>query len=375
MKSQVSNIFEILSAADKELVLSAMLKFFIQNEYLSKSFLSFLDSPLTSKGDTELEKSCSFLDKNSNKRKLRLDLLVTESSNKAKLVLVIENKFKAIPTAGQLALYDEYFLSVNQIAVKKVLFVFSFEQIAFDVNEYCEKNNWTIRSYLPEIILGNKTKAHNLNNLIEWLDSKLSMNVFDEKSKLLLADYLSYLLGYKDAIRKYIDSPVFCLYNTNDDRFNYFQYLLFIQTRISERLYKLGFNNITTSNDGGKNIIPSIAFWHPVNNLKLPGITSTYSGIDGSTFKLGVLYDKRKHAELSKNVEFLIGIFNTKFESIRAKPNNRSFKKSDEDKKSESVHSIYTFEILDKQPLDLVIDDIVKASMVYFNKVKNANSF
>lgn len=371
--NQGFNVFEILSASDQELVHSAMFRFFIQNSYLSKSFFSFLGFPLKSIGNTELEKSYSFIDKNGNKRKLRFDLLVTESSNKDKPVLVVENKFKATPTAGQLALYDDYFSSANQNKVKKVLFVFSFEQISLDVNKYCEKNNWTIRSYIPEIFFDNETKERKANNLLEWLVSVSSMNVFDEKTKLLLDDYHEYLKCYDNKIRELAKKPIFLRY-AEVERFTYFQYMLLIQRRISEGLYNVGFNNIAATNDGGKNVIPGIAFWMPIYNTKLIGIISAYAAIDGSTFKLGISYDKSECINVNKNIEFLSNNFNTSFKTLNCTPNNRNIKKSDEGKKSESVHSVYTFEILENQPLDIVLDEIVDASVAYFNNLKNANS-
>lgn len=370
---QLFNIFDILSTADKELVHSAMFKFFIQSEYLSESFFSFLEFPSSFRGVTELEKCFSFIDENRNKRKLRFDLLVSEKSNKEKTLLVIENKFKATPTVSQLALYDCYFSSNYLSQVKKVLFVFSIEQVILEVKEYCKINNWTIKSYLPSIMSRNVTDEPKSSSILEWLNSEMFNSALDSKSQILLNDYHEYLKCHKNRIEDLVKNKIFHIYN-NVERFTYFQYLLYIQKRIAEELYSKGFDNIDVTHDGGKNIIPSIAFWMPINNSDLTGLNSAYVGIDGSTFKLGVSYDKSKHIEVSKHVEFIKSNLNTSFGTLKYRPNNRQIKKSSEDKKSESVNSIHTFEILENQLLDLVIHDIVNSSIVYFNKLSNAIS-
>ena len=141
------NIFDILSASDKELVHSSMLKYFIDFDIFKSEFLSFLKfKEPKEKLITNLEKAENLIIPNEPKKKLRFDLYLT-TGNDDKPKLIIENKFKAIPYLNQLINYDKYFESKKITAIHKVLFVLSEEQIPINIKNYCNQNNWEIRAY------------------------------------------------------------------------------------------------------------------------------------------------------------------------------------------------------------------------------------
>ena len=105
-KESTFNIFQILSAGDKELVHSSMLKFLLEKyplfleEFLGDKFEHISEISI------DLEISDKVLADGINKR-LRFDLVVKDESRK--WLFAIENKFKATPTVYQLKLYDKYF--------------------------------------------------------------------------------------------------------------------------------------------------------------------------------------------------------------------------------------------------------------------------
>lgn len=112
---------------------------------------------------------------------------------------------------------------------------------------------------------------------------------------LIINDYKSYLKKYENAVRKLAENNIYQYFKNNENniidiesnssRFIYFQYMLYLQTAISKKLNAKPNFKIDPSNDGGKNVIPSVAFWREAGNSYKGLISSAYAGIDGSTFK------------------------------------------------------------------------------------------
>jgi hypothetical protein len=353
------NFFNILATADKELVHSAMLKFFLESDPIRDDFIkNFIGiSNLQSKGEVNLEQS----DKNHKTgERIRFDLLMTASKDDKTPILAVENKFKATPTLRQLKTYDDYFELKNIQNVHKVLFVFSECQLPISVSEYCQ-NRWKVLSYFSLIEddgIG--------DNLLRWLERIKSNNRLDEKSKLLLNDYYDYLLSYKKKIRTIIENYNFVRYNLLSERFIYFQYLLYIQGLISEQFSKYQLQDIDASNDEGKNVIPGIAFWMDVENKNNIGIKSVFSAIDGSTFKFGIFYKMKEDETINGFIDR--SFQHTKeLKTIALKRNNRNLKSLDNNKQW-SVYSIFTGKILENQPREDVVAEIAEISAEYFKK-------
>jgi hypothetical protein len=358
----MNNIFNILASADKELVHSAMLKFILDSDYLANDFLTNVIgiSNLQFKGNTELEQS----DKNpQTNKKIRFDLLIRSSKDNKTPILLIENKFKATPTVEQLKLYDDYFESKGIHDIHKVLFVFSKSQLSTNVSDYCH-NRWKVVSYVAFV----ESKEGN-HSLLSWLKDAKTHQELDERSKLLINDYYDYLLSLEKEINKLVGNISYVEYTTESNRFIHFQYLLYIQGLISNQLLGKESLNITANNDGGKNVIPSIAFWMGVKNINFKGVDSAFAGIDGNTFKLGISYDKNDKEYLSEVVRLLKNNWKTKnFKTLLLTENNRNLKslKDPNTQKPHSVYSIFTFQIKQKTELTDIVSEIAEISVDYF---------
>jgi hypothetical protein len=275
MESNVTNVFEILSVADKELVHSSMIKFLIESSPALNSFLLLAENE---RAKCDLEVSDRF-----GKKKLRFDIVINRPSATEPLkepMVVIENKFKATPTVKQLSLYDDYLnskFSTGKDMPKKVLLVFAYEQIPSDVDNYCIEFGWEKKSYFS--LVNDKT------DLFSFLDLNSGHFSYSNTSQqLLFSNYLGYLKSYKKSIQKLVDGEDHLkVYNkvSNDSKSRdlWFKYLLYLQGMLSDKLKEYDFES---SNDGGAHVVPSIAFW----------FNSHYFGIDGKSLKLGFNYKR-----------------------------------------------------------------------------------
>jgi PD-(D/E)XK nuclease superfamily len=358
----MNNIFNILASADKELVHSAMLKFILDSDYLANDFLTNVIgiSNLQFKGNTELEQS----DKNpQTNKKIRFDLLIRSSKDNKTPILLIENKFKATPTVEQLKLYDDYFESKGIHDIHKVLFVFSKSQLSTNVSDYCH-NRWKVVSYVTFV----ESKEGN-HSLLSWLKDAKTHPELDERSKLLINDYYDYLRSLEEEINKLVGNITYVRNKNKSNRFIHFQYLLYIQGLISKQLLGKESLNITADNDGGKNIIPSIAFWMGVTNANLKDVISAFASIDGNTFKLGINYYKNDKEDLSSMVTLLRDNWKTKkFKTLIPTKNNQSLKSADQSnkEKEDSVYAIFTFQIKQNAELTNIVSEIAEISVDYF---------
>jgi len=355
------NIFEILASADKELVHSSMIKFFLDYDHLGDDFVTnFIGiSNLQSRGEIKLEQSYK---NHSTGERVRFDLLCTSSKDGMTPIMIIENKFKSTVSIKQLELYDNYLETHDNKNAVKVLFVFSPDQVLGDVHTYCVNNNWKVYSYVP-----GSSRFTKIKDLVSWLNDVKNKPGLDQKSEILVNDYFDYLESFALIIKDYISNHNFKEFNKSSDRFIYFQYLLYIQQRIIKEFDAKGIKNIIPSHDGGKNVIPGIAFWMPVKN-KL-GVNSAFSAIDGNSFKLGISYQKKENKFVSNFITELRNNWKTKnLKTLLLKENNRNLKSLNEtnERKQESVYSIFTFKIQENESLSSLISEITEISADYF---------
>jgi hypothetical protein len=376
-KSDQQNIFNLLSTADKELVHSSMLRFFIESKHFSNHFYTFLGLPIPKeRPSVELEHSAVFFDKDGSKIKLRFDIYVTKSEISNKPEFIIENKFKATPTVEQIKLYDSYLNNKKLNNTNKYLFVFSEDQVADDVKTYCDTadNKWRIISYLSNEKYKTESNKKSSPVLLEWLDNHYSKLNLDDRSRLLVGDYLEYLKDYKNKINKLILSPIYFKYNQQADRFIYFQYLLFLQKELHKKiLEKLPLTKISLSHDGGKNTIPGIAFWATANKEYGNDITSVFVAIDGSTLKVGFSYFRNRAIYTAQ----LINKINTNLEKsldfsncFNKTVNSKSLKKEESNvRNKESVYSLFTFQLKENCLFDKTTEDMATIAVNYFKQL------
>lgn len=358
----MNNIFNILSAGNKELVHSSMIKLFCEIEEFDfiKKFLD-IDTPDDLK--IQIEKS----DKVGGE-KIRFDLLGVSCVNNEKVHFLIENKFKATPSVKQLEIYDK----TRKNITKKFLMVFHSNQVPSDVRIYCEQNGWELRSYFSD----GDSENQSLLSFLSFL--KVSDNLA-ENLKLLILEYTNYLKSIHEDIQhlknnsNYItDRQIDEWLETNklngilNRRELKFQYLLYIQSTITAKLIFKRSDNITSNNDGGKNNTPSVALWKKSENIE--AIDSFYFAIDGDTMKVGVLY-KRK--DISK-VKVLINSISENFlknqdlTSVEVKDRLSSKLKEKDASEKLSVFSLYTFKIKENRLKSDVVEDALKIITSFF---------
>lgn len=163
----MKNYFEIFSAADKEMIHSAMLKEMLERDQFFAKKL-FPAARLPPKVRIETEKRLGV-------RGLRADLLATDENGEK--LLLVENKFKSFPAPEQLKNYAE-----AAPAAVKYLLIFNNSALG-DISRV---ENWHILAYRDVV-----------DAIREYLELE---NRGEEKWRLLLREYLEFLEGY---IRKY----------------------------------------------------------------------------------------------------------------------------------------------------------------------------
>jgi len=291
MKKQTLNIFEILSVYDKELVHSAMIKFFMvhYNEF-SKEYFGIEQFDII-----ELEKSIKVAGK-----RIRYDIMVYD--NEKKPIMIIENKFKATPTTKQLELYDKSFNECNNI--KKILMVFMKQQIPSVVQEYCENNKWNIKAYFD---------IESSESLYNYLKNSNNNKMNDLDLNFIIDSYKNFLEKYFNDINEIVNKKNYVPFNPIN-RFIHSQYLAYIQSKIANKA-KINFQkDFEMTNDGGGNTIPSVAFWSKVTSSSLKEVVKYIAfGIDGDSIKISIHYLRSSNKEV---VEEIINNTITKFKPI-----------------------------------------------------------
>jgi hypothetical protein len=378
-----NNIFHILSSGNLELTHSAMIRLLLdreiydglnENEDLLKYFFN---KTIDNSFKIELEQSFKS-NYNGKEKRIRYDILFVgePSENKKKPILgVIENKFKATPTKTQLEMYDSHLTQHGYMDLEfKILLVFDTNQVPSDVKKYGDDKKWNIICYFG---------TNGILDKLNKLESEISIK--DESIRVLIHNYVSYLNAIKSEIYEIKNSPKYISYeevkkqtaSVLSHREIYFRYLLHIQSELSNSTGLK--NHFSTSgfksdNDGGKNNIPSIAFWFSNNSKKItPGVIGYYFGIDGDSMKIGIQYDRKNTnelepfiAQISESLEQAL-----KCTTLSIEKNRRSIKTSNDEKKSNnlSVFSIFTFKLKsDNELKDQVLKDLENI-IVNFNNL------
>lgn len=376
-KESTFNIFHILSAGDKELVHSSMLKFLIEEYHLfRKEFLGdpFEDKELyiklehSEKGKVEYQVNDEL---KTNNKYIRFDLVVQDKEGK--WLFAIENKFKATPTVKQLQSYDNFF-SKNKDKLhsnfEKLLIIFSAEQIPLDVELYRKKENWKIRSYFDfhnptsdEITVIkilekiNKTKidnpllmtlSHQYGDYLESIKSILKPCF--ENISLLSGEHFKDLANGKQK------------YNILRDRDLWFRYLLHLQSLISKKVIvatKINSEieyNASTGNDGGSRPIPSVPFW---------GKNNKFFTFDGDSMKIGFWYYHNK-SEIAAKIKEELNIQLDKSEIwvkyLNGKINNTKIKTNG----NSSVLSLVSYDVKNWKNKEKFINDASTIFNEYF---------
>ncbi len=379
-----NNIFQILSSGNLELTHSAMVRLLLEPETYEglnekkELLIHFFNKTIDHSFHIELEQSFK-LKFNGKDKRIRFDILLVgnPSEDKKKPILgVIENKFKATPTETQLKMYDSYLTQHEYMDLEfKNLLVFDINQVPSDVKKYAGDNKWNITGYFGA------------NGILENLKKRQSkIRIEDESIRVLIYNYVSYLEAIEAEINEIKNSPKYISYeevkkqtaSVLSHREIYFRYLLYIQSELSNS--KVLKNHLSTSsfksdNDGGKNNIPSIAFWFSNNSKKItPGVVGFYFGIDGDAMKIGIQYDRKNTNELEPFIaqisESLEQTLNCNTLSIEK--NRRSMKTSNDEKKSNnlSVFSIFTFKLKsDNELKDQVLKDLESIIIHFYNQL------
>ncbi len=371
------NIFNILAAADKELVHSSMIKFLLENKHLN-CFFPKLKQPLGEIGIEILGK----VKEGEKPKLLRFDIVGYSKETPKKIEFIIENKFKSTPTVDQLKLYDNFLNKTSQSALK-YLMVFSNEQIPNDVKLHCDYNNWEIVKYFSFDENDTKSLVSTLEN--DTLENNKINIITNPKIKDFIDYYISYLSSYKDRLSPFINSTKYFSYNEikeklktehndsadKENRFIGFQYLLYIQSEISKTISRSPLK-IESTNDGGKNNIPGIAFWFSNFKNEYHNIDSLFFGIDGDSFKIGVSYKRQNYQNATKDVENIKTVLDLKkYSYLQVQENKNKLKEIDNNKpaKISSVFSLYSFKPIKDAEREQVTNDCAILINVFFKSI------
>jgi hypothetical protein len=354
------NLFNIFASADKELVHSSMLKFLIDLE--GKTFLQVLGiSGDFSTCNIDLEKSCEFKGNELIKKAgVRFDVLGV--SKDQKIEFIIENKFKAVPGLEQLKLYDAYLQQKNLWNIPKVLMVFSRSMLTNDILNYCKEQNWNVQSYIS---LGND-KDSLLNKLSLFKESVANVKIQD-----IIVSYIEYLESFKNQIESFIKTKSLIVYDEKEhDRFIYFQYLLYVQSKITNSLALPGIDNIRISNGGSSTKIPTVNFWE--KEYRHYEDIFLFASCDGGTFKIGIHYPIANILKNKKVPEDLFNKMKLKVESLiylesKKIKTNLTTSASKKIGKEKSVYTIISFSAKSEATLDQVTNEFATIIAEYFS--------
>ncbi|MGY6562883.1 MAG: PD-(D/E)XK nuclease family protein [Luteibaculaceae bacterium] len=361
------NIFSILSVGNLELVHSAMLEFLIKSD---GAFVpSFFSENVSFNA---IQKEVSY--KSSSKKRVRFDLVLFRERGELDLKdisLIIENKFKASPSTNQLKEYDKFFED-KHINPLKILMVFDKNQISSDVLFYCVNERWVVVSYFGE-----------KNSLVSYLEDKVQS--FEGIKALLVEQYFDFLNTIKSTINCYLTQNKFPLFKHDDSSFTNnafgvtkrelnFRKLLFLQAEVSKRIDPLLISDITANNDGGSNVIPSIAFWYKLKQITGSSL-SAYFAVDGDSMKVGFLYNKSTLKETVKLIEAKKEKFAAELKMLSltsVEVNSKkpvTLKEGLSDNNKLSVHSVFTFFIKEGQSFNTVVNDAAKILNSFFKSI------
>jgi hypothetical protein len=274
------------------------------------------------------------------KRKLRFDIVISRKENKDEALkdplIVIENKFKAIPTVKQLELYD-HFLN-NHRNCKKVLIVFCEEQLTESVKNHCQEHQWKIKTYFSF-----SKSSDCLLNQLNKINPIFKEN--SESKELILNHYKEHLQNYHDRVFEIINSK----FLTKEYNREYYSiYMLILLGKISKEIQKVieekqkntqFYPKISESIDVGSRIIPAVALWFSFNkeNREYSGIESQSMGINGTRISIGIYY-KRSRKYLDSNQKFVRKLS----ETINKIESDVKFKTDEKEDAGSSMKTIFS---------------------------------
>jgi hypothetical protein len=264
----ILNFFEVLSAGDKELVHSSMIKLLLENQLTQKELLNFFS--IEKKIDNlKIEKEKKIEKKN------RYDLYFKFSDESE---CVIENKFKAIPTYEQI---ERYKTEKRKI----ILLVFSADFIT-GFNDSVD-SNFKILSYLS--FSNNNTSILSfLNDFIKEQEENF-LEPYTSDFMILTRHYRDYLSGFRERIQPAIISDKICFKEIlkGNDVFILRNYLFHLQAEIIN-LLAANKNELSKfwkpNNDGGSNTNPCVSFFGP------EGYNQFFIEFQGASLKAGLLF-------------------------------------------------------------------------------------
>ena len=282
------NIFEVLSAGDKELVHSSMIKLLLDSE-ITRNYMRQLfgleDTPI---GEVYTE----FILEN---RKNRFDLYFSLGENRD---CVIENKFKSIPSASQITRY----ISNNRKVILLVLsedFLCGYEDEVLKRLGYNENSFFSVSSYFT---FSDNSKKSVLEVLKQIVDVEITSNgkLEDAAFSFLVQQYYDYLNGIYLKLEPYVknDSLNFRLLSSKSEVYILRCILLHLQVQIFNE-YVLQTNDDILEweprNDGGSNTIPCVSFFNTKQSS--PGLFIEFQGL---TLKSGFVFDTKDVEEVKQ---------------------------------------------------------------------------
>ena len=169
----MKNYFEIFSAADREMIHSAMLEFLLNETFFRESLFPGVNFPIRPDFRREMVMP----------GRLRSDLVILDGDNP---ILYLENKFKSFPTQKQLADYDKH-IGKN---TAKYLLVFNTAALG-DCLE--DNRGWKVLTY------GDVKAA-----LEEFLGQNQAL---EQRRRILLEEYAAYLGKYINLYNEVMAAP------------------------------------------------------------------------------------------------------------------------------------------------------------------------
>lgn len=377
-----TNIFRIVSAADKEMAHSAMVNYILSegiDDFLNYFGIDVLGNPV--KG--HLEVSIKYKIKGGYSRKARFDIAFFEESvqddelDTHQPLMIIENKFKSTPTKKQLEVYDACITDHGINNSRKILMVFLREQIDSVLLQYIESNQWAVIPYIS-MDSGQRSLYTFLSH-----DPFQKAFVLNDEVRWIIRCYQQYLLDYSDSIESLSKSPNFPVYDLRN-RFVYMQYLLLIQSAIVKKIesssdvVQFPLENIHVANNGGRSTHPSVSFWMRNENKETRTVfEDSFFSIDGMTPKFGIYYIR---AEAGSAEQIATQFFNQisklpSYEGAHVVPNNRTmiFKNDDQNTGKKSVAAISTFTIKADSSKDEVVSQVADLMIDFFNLMHDHN--
>ncbi len=282
------NVFDILSAGDKELVHSSMIKLLLENEYTRDEVLKLMSIDQSIVGTVEKEKKIE--------KRNRYDLYFKLSDNTE---CVVENKFKAIPTLDQIQRY-------KRNDRKLILVVFSTDFLCIDSLQK-DTHSTTAAKFDNDIILVSYLRftGESSNCILTIVEQFLKSADQSIKSAsftdfiFLIRHYYNYLNRFREKLLPFIQDEK-CDFKElllQNDVFMLRNYLFHLQAEIIRNSMMAEDEHKSfwcPRNDAGSNTVPCVSFFGPT------GQTQFFVEFQGATLKAGLLFDVRDFDETSK---------------------------------------------------------------------------